>query len=233
MSSSSNDRNWPKRRAGATRKVHQLWLRFRVRAVLLLERNGVLYVYRTDENFAGPLPGPVLPVNLETPDDFVMEADEEPEVMDPEKEKKSWPGRRDNAMKKVHELWRDFHAKGALVLEKGGGLYVYQSHNDFPKELPLHGSTVAIRRTPRNYISRAAGKKRATEVAQGVPVPLPPPVSAIWQLPVPAPVAPPTNTTMETHALSAASAAFMLPSLRSSATEPQQPYPVAKKGRQT
>jgi len=105
MASSNNDMNWSKRRGGAARKVHQLWLLYRVRSILLLERNGVLYVYRTDETFPGPLLGPVSPDILETPSHFIMEAsDEEPEVMGPEKEKKLLPGRRNTAMRKVHNL---------------------------------------------------------------------------------------------------------------------------------
>jgi len=64
-------------------------------------------------------------------------------------------------MKKANEIWKLFGAKVALLIEKDGVLYVYQSHDSFPDNLP--GIALASnKKTPKNFTTLAEQEEKET-----------------------------------------------------------------------
>jgi len=159
--------DWDIRKHGAMKKVHQLYALFGAKAALLLEKDGVLYVYKSHDDFPEKLPGP-MPTIMKKPGNFIFLAESESAGGDTESQlppsallskpafriEKSWEGRKHGAMKKVHQLWALFGAKAALLLERDGIMFVYRSQEDFPVELP--GSVAATNmKKPANFITVA------------------------------------------------------------------------------
>jgi hypothetical protein len=69
-------------------------------------------------------------------------------------QQKSWLGRKRGVMKKANDICELFGVKVALLIEREGVLYAYQSHDNFPVELP--GLLLASNKmTPKNFITLA------------------------------------------------------------------------------
>lgn len=83
--------------------------------------------------------------------------------------KKSWLQRRGGIMKKGDEIRELFSARIAILIEREGVLYAYQSHDGFPERLPgvlLESNKM----TPEDFITVAEQKRAGSDAGSDAPV---------------------------------------------------------------
>lgn len=83
---------------------------------------------------------------------------------------KSWVGRKRGVMKKANEMSLFFGAKVALLIERDGVLYTYQSQDDFPNNLPGLVLT-SNKMTPNDFITLAEVERRRNHAGSLSPPP--------------------------------------------------------------
>lgn len=146
------------------KRADDLFRRFGVKSALLVERDGLLYTYQSHSDFPSALPSEVFCGT--TPGHFISAAEQNTgktfSVNDVEK---SWRQRKRGSMKKANDLFQLFGAKSALLVERYGLIYAYQSQADFPPILP---GMVEERTSPKNFITAAEDEEKPNTPPLGV-----------------------------------------------------------------
>ncbi|KAJ0123528.1 hypothetical protein J7T55_011993 [Diaporthe amygdali] len=67
----SMKKSWQQRKKGIMKKADEVRIKFNARVAVLIEKDGVLYAYKSHKDFPAALPGRLLECNTVTPEDYM------------------------------------------------------------------------------------------------------------------------------------------------------------------